>query len=475
MSRKLRRTVAGAVALAAVSVVPGTPPAPAVDASPGSAGIGDRYFPLDGNGGYDVRHYTIQDTYRLRSGRLTGQTALTARAGQRLSSFHLDLVLAVDSVRVDGVPARFSKPSAHELVVTPATPVARGARFHVRVRYHGKPDDISFHHEDPWVSSRREALATNEPHIAPWWFAANDHPSDKATFDIAIRVPRGRQVVSNGVLVSRHTGSRWTRWHWRTREPMASYLAFFAAGRFRLDSGTSHGLRYTNAVSKAMPKRFRARALRLMRRTPGIVRWLEGRFGPYPFQTTGGLTTWLYSGFALENQTRPTYPYMGDGKGAVTTVVHELAHQWFGDDVSIARWRDIWLNEGFATFASWRYAEAHGGVGAQDRLLKQYRRHGADAPFWRVVVADPGPKRLFSAPVYQRGAMTLQALRHRIGERDFSRLLRTWVRRHGGGNATTAQFERLATKVSGEHLDGLFRAWLHSTTKPAATKANGLK
>ena len=185
--------------------------------------------------------------------------------------------------------------------------------------------------------------------------------------------------------------------------------------------------------------------------------------------------TSLYAGFALENASRPTYPYLGSGRQARNVVVHELAHQWFGDDVSVDRWRDVWLNEGFATHAEWRYAEAHGGPDAQRRLIDQYQRRSARSAFWDLEIGNPGPRHLFDWPVYLRGAMTLQALRHRIGSTSFDTLMRSWVDRHGGGNARVPQFKRLAERVSGRQLDGFFRAWLFTGEKPARTRANGLR
>ena len=462
--------VAGVLALTAI-------PAQAVEAlpSPGSAGIGDDYFPKDGNGGYDVKHYSIHDTYRIPSGRLTGWTDLTVAATQGLSRFNLDLALTPDAVSIDGVGASWEKPNRHELVVSPAAPIAAGSEVTVRVRYHGTPEKVRVGGESPWISGPREAMAMNEPHIAPWWFPANDHPRDKATFDIAVRVPRGNQLVSNGELVSKRFSKRWSTWHWQMTQPMAPYLAFFAAGRFKLESGSRNGLPYTLAVSRRLPKQAQKRSMQLLRRTPRIVHWLEGKLGSYPFSSTGGVTTGLYTGFALENQSRPTYPYMGSGPAATDTVVHELAHQWFGDDVSVDRWRDIWLNEGFATFAEWRYAEAHRGRSAQKRLLVTYEDMPARSSFWRVRVGNPGARRIFDWSIYERGAMTLQALRHRIGRADFNRLLRTWVRQRGEGNGRVGQFEQLAEQVSGEQLDGFFRAWLHTVRKPRKTAANGLR
>jgi aminopeptidase N len=250
--------------------------------------------------------------------------------------------------------------------------------------------------------------------------------------------------------------------------PIASYLAFFAAGSFAVRSGEKHGLPYTIAVSKLFGSP--SQGLALLRQSSDVVAWLEKQFGDYPFSSTGGVITGSGQGFALENASRPTY----SGDAGLSTVIHELAHQWFGDDVSVHRWRDIWLNEGFASFAVWRYDEAHGGEDAQQRLLRVYDQFSASDPFWLLRIGAPGADHLFDGEVYTRGEMTLQALRHRIGEDDFVTLMRTWVAEHGGGNGSVKQFEALAKSVSGEQLDGFFQAWLFTSAKPARTKANGL-
>ncbi len=475
MNLVVRRAAAALCAVLVAGLVTPTPADAREPAStPGASGIGDGYFPLDGNGGYDVAHYGIHDTYRIRTGALSGWTDVRARATQDLSSFHLDLVLTPDAVSVDGRPAAYAKAGLHELTVTPAAPIARGTTFVVRVRYHGSPGRIGWAGEKPFLRSPDETMATNEPHIAPWWFPANDHPFDKARYDVTVRVPRGSQAISNGRQVSRTTAGGWTSWHWRMRQPMASYLAFFAAGRFRLEHGVSNGLPWTNAVSRSLSRQAQRQQLRLMRRTPGIVAWLASQFGRYPFSSTGGVVTSLFSGFALENQSRPTYPFLVPGHEAQTVVVHELAHQWFGDQVSVRRWRDVWLNEGFATWVEWRYDETHGRQSAARRLRSEYAARPAGDAFWKVPVSDPGAQRMFGQPVYLRGGMTLQALRQRIGTAAFQRLLRAWVRQHSYGNGNTEEFEALAERVSGKRLGGFFHAWLRSPTKPARTAANGL-
>jgi aminopeptidase N len=443
----------------------------------GSSTGPDPYFPEDGNGGYQVRHYRIADTYRPGSDRLVGRTVLTARATDELAAFHLDLVLTPDRVLVDGVPAAFRKPDRHSLRVTPATPVADGAVFRVTVAYHGRPASVSalgLHpNSDLYFHQPGETVAMGEPENGPWWFAADETPQDEATFDVRVRVPRGREAVSNGALVDRRSGARWTTWHWRAPEPMPTYAVFFAAGDFALTSETVDGHRYVYAVSKRLGPTQRRRQLAGLERTPRLVAWLAGRVGAYPFTTSGGVVAGIPLAYALETQTRPVYGDVGVAGGR-TLMVHELAHQWFGDAVTLGLWRDTWLNEGFATYAEWWYDEAHGGPTTGDRLRAAYDARGASDPFWDLQVSDPGAGHIWDDPVYVRGAMTLAALRRVIGDADFGELLRRWVVEHPTGTVTTQQLRDLAETVSGQQLDGFFAAWLDSTSKPADTAADGL-
>ena len=460
--------IAGLVA-APVDAVTNRPPRPssAVAAGThGASGIGDRYFPLDGNGGYDVSHYRIADTYDTPSDALSGTTTVTAKATQNLTRFDLDIVLSVDSVSVNGEKATFQT-HPHELVITPAEEIHHGDTFTVEVSYHGTPHTITYGGEQPWIWDGREALSTNEPHIAPWWFAANDHPTDKATYDITVSVPKGEQVVSNGTLVSSKQRGGDDTFHWRMTTPIASYLAFFAAGRYAIRTGTKRGLPYTIAASKDLPDP--KATLRVLAHTSAIVAWEVTQFGAYPFTSTGGLVTGTGRGFSLEDASRPTY----SATAGISTMVHELAHQWFGDDVSVHRWRDIWLNEGFASYAQWRYSETHGGAPMQQQLLQQYDAFPANDPFWQLIVGNPGANDIFDDPIYTRGAMALAALRHRIGDDDFETLLKTWVVDHTDANGSIAQFEKLAGSVSGQQLGGFFKAWLFTGAKPAKTKQNG--
>jgi aminopeptidase N len=443
----------------------------ASDPDAGAPGIGDPYFPLDGNGGIDVLSYAVHDRYHPGSGRISGHTVITLRTTQPVRSFDLDFLLPVSAVRLSTGRAAFSAPEHHELQIRSRHRIAAGSRVSATVTYAGNPAHHSYSGESNWVSAgTREAEAVNEPHMAPWWFPANDHPLDKARMDVHVTVPGGKHVVSNGRLlgVRRHHGL--ATYHWGDGGPMATYLAFFVVGRFETRSGTSHGLPYTLAVSRALPTGMRRAAMRGLSHTPGIVHWLQNQLGRYPFSRTGGVVTALDPGFALENQTRPVYPR------AVSRLlmVHELAHQWFGDSVSVHHWADVWLNEGFATYMEHRWTEKHGGPSTSRWLHSAYASTSAGSSFWDLVVADPRPAHLFDWPVYQRGAMTLAALRHRIGSDTFTRLLREWVSDHRYGHGTTDAFEALAEQVSGHDLTSFFDAWVRQPGRPADTAANGL-
>ena len=473
ISRGVRLAAAATALLLAGSWTgAGASEAPAAKPVAGAVGIGDPYFPEDGNGGIDVRRYEVHDRYRFGSERLSGWTRVTLRTTQTLSSFDLDLLLPVTSVRLSTGAATWSRPDAHELRITPRHPIPRGTLVRARVAYDGHPADVTWDHESNWLADGDEVVAMNEPHMAPWWFPANDHPRDKAHVATWITVPRGKRVIGNGHLAGVHRTPTLVTFHWAGGGPMATYLAFFAAGRFTVAHGRHDGLPWYVAVSRDIPAQEQSDLLDLMEHTPAIVSWLSRRLGPYPFTSTGGLVTSLNPGFALENQTRPTYPEMS-GDWAHSTVVHELAHQWFGDSVSVHGWRDTWLNEGSATFMEHLWTEQHGGEKAATWLANAYHGLPGTSSFWHLRVDDPGPAHLFDAPVYDRGAMALQALRQRLGHPVFMRVLRTWLRERAGSTGTTAQFRAVAERVSCERLGGFFDAWVDSTHKPAETAANG--
>ncbi|POX38469.1 metallopeptidase [Streptomyces sp. Ru73] len=460
-------TAALSVALLLSSCTSGITPGAGTAAVDGRDTLGDPLFPALGNGGYDVRHYDLDLDYDVPHGTLDATARLTARARQRLASFSLDLHgLKVTRVQVDGEPADFSR-RGDKLRVRPASALAKGHTFRTTLAYGGRPSDFT----DPdgstegWVRTADGAFVVGEPAGSQTWFPGNHHPSDKATYDIAVTVPDGWTAVSNGELRSRKKAADGTRtFRWHSAEPMASYLATATVGKFRLRTGrTQQGVPLITAVD---PKEERKSA-RPLGRLPEIVDWESRVFGPYPFSSAGAIVDHPPKSvdYSLETQTRPIY----SGAPDELTVVHEMAHQWFGDSVTPKTWQDIWLNEGFATYAEWLWADEHGGKSPQKQFDAHYRLPAGD-PLWDFPPGRPGKAaNVMDTPVYERGAMVLQQLRNAVGDRTFFRILKEWPAEYRHRTASSRDFIAFCERRAHKDLSGLFDTWLYGKGKPDRT------
>ncbi len=444
----------------------------------GAPGIGDEYYPTYGNGGYDVRRYELRVAYDPATDVLNGKATIPATATQSVCSFNLDLVgLEVTKVTVDDRKAAWSR-EGQELTVTPKTPLERGKRFEVFVRYSGVPVEFVI----PGTPIRAGFMdvadgvtVAGQPEVAASWYPVNDHPLDKAAYRFEVTVPSGYEVAANGFLRDTDTGGGRTTWEWVANQPMASYLSTIDVGFWDVtETTTDAGLPVYDAVDSALTGELRAAIDSSLGRQGEVLDLLDDSFGPYPFNTVGAIVESQDDlRFALETQTRPVYSKLfwldreGNVENGDGVVVHELAHQWFGDDVALARWQDIWLNEGFASYAEWLWAE-HEGQGTPAQIFRAtYEAIPEDDPFWDLPIGDPGVEMLFNDPVYVRGAMTVQALREEVGDAAFFEILREWTSSKGGGNGTTPQFIALAEEVSGMQLDDFFDTWLFTGERPA--------
>jgi aminopeptidase N len=440
---------------------PGAPAEPPAQAAPGADGVGDAYYPEDGNGGYDVSAYHVSISYNPKSRNLDGDTTVTAKATGDLDRFNLDLNgMKVSAVEVDGKAAKFERAGKHELVVTPGTAVADGAEFTTRVRYAGVPAGTEEGNlgENGWqISQSGGAFAAGEPHSATAWFPANDTPRDKATFTLDARVPGGWSVISNGREKPPTKGKDgWTTFHWDEPTRIATYLTTVGIDKWTFDRSTLPG--GTPLVSAYAPGTEGKRDVES--RLPEILAFLASKFGPYPQSAAGGIYINENIGFSLETQGRPIYASWAE----LDVVVHENAHQWYGDSVSVQSWSDICLNECFASYAQWLWQEAKEGVD----LDEQYRRSvaDADAKFWTGKLYDMGAGNEFTS-VYDKGPMALHALRREIGDAAFNRVIKEWPTKHKDGNASWPDFEKFVTDVAGKDLTAFFEAWFHGAKKPA--------
>ncbi len=466
------KQVSGPTPIATVSALPSTPiptgSGPHVY-KPGAATVGDPLFPTSGNGGYDVSHYAITIGWDPASDALTGDDVVTATATQDLSRFDLDLRgLTVASVTVNGVAAKFVR-AADKLVVTPAHGIDVGTPMVTHIVYAGVPKaytDPKLGDEGFLAYGHREAVAQGEPQVAATWYPVNDHPQDKASYDVTITAPSDLSALSNGVLVSKTASGADTTWHWSEHAPMASYLAMVAIGNYRVRMSTHNGLPVVTAVDSSLSQSIDSQ----IAETPEIIDFLATQFGPYPFDAEGGIVqTDPDVRFALENQSRPVYSSEFFQGGENTGVIaHELAHQWYGDSVSVQEWSDVWLNEGFATYAEWLWSE-HNGQDSPKQIFDRYYDSGlpTDPPAVRTAA------NLFENSVYVRGGATLEALRITVGDATFFKIIQGWAAQRKYGNGSTAQFIAFADQISGKSLDAFFQAWLFTSGKPTYPKPLG--
>lgn len=440
---------------------------PAIEAVRGSVGIGDPYYPEIGNGGYDVDRYVLDIDWQPALEFMRATTTVEATTTEDLASFNLDLAgLDVLEVTIDGTPADFSHEES-ELVIELPDPLASATPFVAVIDYEGTPSQVPQLSDidiGGWYVENGMAFVISEPAGNFAWHPVNDHPLDKARYRVEVTAPDDLTVASAGVLVERiDEGDGTATWIYEPRDAMAPYLLPLAIGDLTLiDEGTVEGVVIRNAITTDLIDRQDA-----FGRTPEMMRVFTDLFGPYPFEAYGVLVVDSTLGVALEQQTMSIFgqDFLRSGRNFDDVVAHELAHQWFGNLVSVAGWQDIWLNEGFATYAQYLYFEAIDpayDIDAEVELLLQFAPGLLNNP----PPGDPGPDQLFAASVYFRGALTVHALRRTIGDDAFFETLRVYLDRFAGANASTDDFITVAEEVSGSDLAAFFDAWLLDPVLP---------
>jgi aminopeptidase N len=420
------------------------------------------FFPHAGSRGLDVRHYEVRLAYRPGPGRLRATTTLTAISTRRQRSFSLDLDgLTVRRVEVNGERAKFGR-GVDKLVVHPDRPLKRGERFSAEVAYEGRPRKVIDPDGSPegWYRTPDGALAVGEPQGTSAWIPCDNIPVDKASFEISLTVPKGLAAVSNGVLGSVEDGPGTTTYNWSEPSPMSTYLAVADIGEGEIERGRIAGKPFWTLVDPKLV----GQSAKSLAKLPEIIHFESSIYGPYPFSSVGAIVDDAPDlGYALETQSRPIYAFAPD----LTTVVHETAHQWFGDSVGLRRWPNIWLNEGFATWTEWYYAERHGRRTAAQVFGRLYRVPASETGFWNPPSGHPGTaKNLFSTATYVRGAMALEAFRLKVGTGPMLKTLRRWVTLHRHASGDIGEFIALAEEVSGAKVKPLFHRWLFERGKP---------
>lgn len=464
LSRRLR---AALLATASLTLVAAALPAPE------PLGIGDRLFPELGNPGYDVLAYDIAFTYHGSNTKpLDAVTKIRARTTTPLERINLDFARGtVKGVEVNGRAADFGSKN-EDLIIQAPRRLAEGVPLNITVLHTSDPAGTAGN--GGWIRTADGLAMANQADAAHRVFPSNDHPSDKAHFTFRITAPKALTAVAGGLPAGHTRNGATTTWTYRTQHPMATELAQVSIGRSHVHHHTGpHGLPLRDVV----PAADREKMEPWLRKTPAQLEWMERRVGRYPFESYGVLVADSRIGFALETQTlslfgksfftEPAYPewYVD------SVMVHELAHQWFGNSVSPATWSDLWLNEGHATWYEALYAEENGGVTLERRMREAYKlsdgwRADGGPPAHPDGPADGEKLSLFRPVVYDGSALVLYALRQEIGAAAFDRLERAWVRIHRDGTATTADFIRLASGIAARDLTAFFESWLYGKKTP---------
>jgi aminopeptidase N len=427
-----------------------------------------------------VQHYTIDlgiaplSTEKLVLPQVTSLVTITARATQDLSAFSLDFAgeaLAIDALDVDGLDAVYTQDD-RKLTITPTASLAADAIFTTTIRYAGIPGEDYPQSRGVtrvgWNRFETGLYTFHVPDGASTWLPCNDHPRDKASFTFVVAAPNPFVVAANGTLEETTDLGNATRVRWEMSDPMATYLAALVVAEQAeqtLDAAGQIGVRvYAPTTVEDEQQETMQSAFAPL---PEMLAFFETRFGPYPFEQAGAVTvdTLIEAFEGMEHQTMALYPNNA-GSYRENVIAHELAHEWYGNSVSLTSWQETWLKEGFATYAEWLWLEHREGPEALKEQLRSVYESPAQPWGSYPPVRTPQAHELLNDSVYFRGALTLHALRVRVGDDQFFAILQAFAERYRHANASTDEFIALAEELSGEQLDGFFDAWLAQRAIP---------
>lgn len=454
---------------------------------PGDPGVGDYLYPNLGNGGYDAREYFLKQTYPTAgpTQQVHGTLRMNAAATHNLSAFNLDFAGdAIDSVKVNGHTTQFTwLQEQEELVIAPSHAIRRGHGFDVEITYRSHATRPAADDTYPvgFVATEHGSFTSFQPDTAHTVIPVNDHPSDKARWRFELDVPRGVTAVANGVATGRRTVGDRTVWSYEENTPMATELMQLAVGTdLRIVKRHSVGdVAYRDVIAQGrqdvLEPGFAV--------GPDKLQWAINQIGRFPHPVYGNLGVDQLMGYALETQGLSLHSYAlfdpnflpgrtGQEWFYGSVMVHEIAHEWYGNVVSPKQWSDLWLNEGWATWFMKHWEEDTGAIDEwgnptiEDYMREQY----SQGDIWRAQfgpVAKPASADvLFSPNVYDGGAVVLYALEQKVGEQTMDTIQREWPQRFRNKSVSTDDFIAFVSDVAGQDLTEFLSAWVYGTSTP---------
>jgi aminopeptidase N len=358
----------------------------------------------------------------------------------------------IADVLLDGQPVAYTR-FEDKLINEPGLPFTEGQTFTISITYVGDPVErpsrfVGFAASVGMSFVDSESIyVLSEPDGARYWFPNNDHPRDKATYRFEIMVPAGLTAVANGLLIEQIENETTSTFIWEHNFPMASYLATVVVGKFeRQEAVSPDGVLLRHYVNEEAQTEFAAATAELGE----AIDWMSDLFGPYPYEAFGFVTADV-SSVSLETQ---TMVLLADNMIGQTTVMHELAHMWFGNWVSLDSWQQMWRNEGFATYVQLMWENRDDPEDfelAMAAIQSAVEENSDDFP-----LGNPPPAKLFSFNTYFGGALFIHALRQEMGDEAFFNGLRTYFATYGGGTASDDQFREIMEAAHGQPLDAFF-------------------
>lgn len=447
-------------------------------AKPGARSIGDRLFPYVGNGGYDVQSYDVGYDYRPGTPKMTASVRVDAVAEQALSEFSLDAAdMKIKTVTVNGKPAGF-RTQGEKLIIKPESTLPDGKAFRVKIAYvadrSAAPPSPAIPGQERSISGwydfkekGKEGFALlGQPDRGHLFFPMNDHPSDKARVVFRITVPKHLTAVANGTL--RHTTSKGDRttYVYSTRDPIPTHVVQAAVGPYTEITGTGPGgLPLRSYVPASEAKEIRPQVAQI----GGQLAWLQKKIGSsYPYETYGALVPQGPYGAALETATLSTYGQLHEpGDGPV--MVHEMAHQYFGNAVSPKRWDDMWISEGHASYYGFRYQDEKKIEPLKESMERVYEfdqeKRAEAGPAGRL--KDPGE---VLGATNAAGVVMLYGLNHAIGDATFQKIENAFFEEFRHKNASTQDYIDVVNQVSGKDFTDYINSWIYGKKTPPMPK-----